>query len=134
MLKEEGLTIDLEDFEPTLVRGKVRVVEKDINYVVSLQDQKIGFSVDEHDNWLLMHSISKARTVLDVCCYSGGFALNATFRGVLHVTGIGSSLILDFRHLWFISFDLLIGEPTIKTIFINVSNPNRDPSSGLLEC
>lgn len=92
MLKEEGLTIDLEDFEPTVVKSKVKVMENGINYLVSLEGQKTGFYADQRDNRLMVRSLSKGRTVLDVCCYSGGFALNAAFGGAVHVTGIDSSL------------------------------------------
>lgn len=92
MLKEEGLTIDLKDFEPTVVKSKVKVMENGINYLVSLEGQKTGFYADQRDNRLMVRSLSKGRTVLDVCCYSGGFALNAAFGGAIHVTGIDSSL------------------------------------------
>ena len=92
MLKEEGLIIDLKDFEPKLVKSKVKVMENGINYIISLEGQKTGFYADQRDNRLLVGSLSKGRTVLDVCCYSGGFALNAAFGGAVHVTGIDSSL------------------------------------------
>ena len=61
------------------------------------------------------------------------FTLNFSTKMIsLHVFPPYREIILYFRHLWFIYFDLVSGEPTVKTIFVNVSNPNRDPSSGLL--
>lgn len=69
------MTIDLEDYDPTLVKSKVKVMENDNNYIVSLEGQKIGFYEDQRDNRLLMCSISKGKIVLDVCCYSGALHL-----------------------------------------------------------
>jgi len=34
------------------------------------------------------------------------------------------------RHLWFISFELSLRVSIVETIFVNVSNPKRDPSLG----
>jgi len=48
----------------------------------------------------------------------------------LHVSPPYKEMILDLRHLWCISFEIRLGVSTVETIFFNVSNPNRDPSSG----
>ena len=63
-------------------------MENGINYIVSLEGQKTGFYADHCDNQILVHSLSNGRTILDVCCQSGGFALNAAFGGAVHVTGM----------------------------------------------
>jgi 23S rRNA G2069 N7-methylase RlmK/C1962 C5-methylase RlmI len=72
-----------------------QVMENGINYIVSLEGQKTGFYADQRDNRLLVGSLSKGRTVLDVCCYSGGFALNAAFGGAVHVTGMDQFKPMD---------------------------------------
>ncbi|KAH9302637.1 hypothetical protein KI387_014220 [Taxus chinensis] len=87
ILKEEGLNIDIECEEPISTENRVKVMENGINYIISLEGQKTGFYADQRDNRLLVGSLSKGRTVLDMCCYSGGFALNAAFGGAVHVTG-----------------------------------------------
>lgn len=92
ILKEEGLNIALESQDPLSTNKRVKVMENGINYIVSLEGQKTGFYADQRDNRHLVGSLSKGSTVLDVFCYTGGFALNAAFGGAVHVTGIDSSL------------------------------------------
>jgi len=46
----------------------------------------------------------------------------------LHVSPLYREMILDFSHLWFIYFELSPKVSTVETIFVNFSNPNRDPS------
>ncbi|XP_057819134.2 uncharacterized protein LOC131032203 isoform X2 [Cryptomeria japonica] len=91
ILKEEGLNINLEYQKPISAENRVKVMENGIHYIVSMEGQKTGFYADQRDNRLLVGSLSKDRTVLDLFCYSGGFALNAAFGGAVHVTGIDSS-------------------------------------------
>lgn len=62
------------------------------------QGQKTGYYCDQRDNrYTLAHYVSssndnKKKRVLDLCCYHGGFALNALVHGnALHVTGVDSS-------------------------------------------
>ncbi|XP_074581856.1 uncharacterized protein LOC141838314 [Curcuma longa] len=93
ILKEEGLEISSNgEHISSSCRGRVKVKENGICYLVSLDGQKTGFYADQRDSRLLISSISRDRTVLDVCCYSGGFALNAAFGGASNVIGIDSSL------------------------------------------
>lgn len=94
ILKEEGLKftdptellIDLPD-----EIDEVEVLENGIKYRASPTGQKTGFYADQRDSRLLMRSLCKGKTVLDLCCYSGGFALNAAVGGASHVTGVDSS-------------------------------------------
>eukprot|EP00252_Welwitschia_mirabilis_P020803 TRINITY_DN5179_c0_g1_i2.p1 TRINITY_DN5179_c0_g1~~TRINITY_DN5179_c0_g1_i2.p1 ORF type:complete len:431 (-),score=72.72 TRINITY_DN5179_c0_g1_i2:179-1471(-) len=72
--------------------GINHVKENGVYYSISLHGQKTGFYVDQRDNRRFVGSVSKGRKVLDVCCYSGGFSLNAAMGGAVHVTGIDSSL------------------------------------------
>ncbi|KAL2632026.1 hypothetical protein R1flu_016712 [Riccia fluitans] len=70
---------------------EVEVVENSIRYRASPTGQKTGFYADERDNRHFLRLLCKGKTVLDLCCYSGGFALNAIVGGASHVTGVDSS-------------------------------------------
>lgn len=62
-------------------------MENGIKYVVSLEGQKTGFYADQRENRHYISNISNGKTVLDICCYSGGFSLNAIQGGALNVIG-----------------------------------------------
>ncbi len=49
---------------------------------------KTGFFLDQRENRLRLRDFAAGRDVLDVCCCSGGFALNAAAAGARRVTGI----------------------------------------------
>ena len=46
---------------------------------------KTGFFADQRDNRWLVRNLAKGRAVLDLCCNSGGFALNAVVGGATKV-------------------------------------------------
>jgi len=73
--------------------GPVFIVENGIRYGVDLAEgQKTGFYLDQRDNRRAAASYFRDRKVLDMFCYSGGFALNAAVHGHAHeVLGIDSS-------------------------------------------
>ncbi|KAF4385991.1 hypothetical protein G4B88_031126 [Cannabis sativa] len=71
---------------------RTKVVENGICYAISLEGQKTGFYADQRENRHFISTISGGQKVLDICCYSGGFALNAARGGAIAVTGIDSSL------------------------------------------
>jgi 23S rRNA G2069 N7-methylase RlmK/C1962 C5-methylase RlmI len=50
-----------------------------------------GFYADQRQNRAFIGSLSNGKTVLDLCCYSGGFALMAAAAGAAAVTGVDSS-------------------------------------------
>lgn len=64
-----------------------QVMENGIVYLVSLEGQKTGFYADQRENRHFVSLLSKGQRVLDVCCYSGGFALNAAKAGADNVLG-----------------------------------------------
>ncbi|XP_039004109.1 ribosomal RNA large subunit methyltransferase I-like isoform X3 [Hibiscus syriacus] len=41
---------------------------------------------------MFLSTISHGQRVIDVCCYSGGFALNAAKGGAMSITGVDTSL------------------------------------------
>lgn len=65
-----------------------QVMENGIVYLVSLEGQKTGFYADQRESRHFISTLSKDQRVLDLCCYSGGFALNAANGGANNVIGI----------------------------------------------
>lgn len=65
-----------------------QVVENGISYIISLEGQKTGFYADQRENRQFIRNISEGQRVLDMCCYTGGFALNAASGQATSVTGI----------------------------------------------
>jgi len=83
ILKLEGLEV-----EPRLLAGKlpsepIEIVENDLRFEVDLSEgQKTGFYLDQRDNRRVAASyLPPNAKVLDMFCYSGGFALNAAKHG-----------------------------------------------------
>lgn len=63
--------------------------------------QKTGFFLDQRLNRQLVRSLSEGKKVLDICCYSGGFSLNAAMGGahsVWSLDGDRHALDLVDRH------------------------------------
>ncbi len=75
---------------PGEAAGKVRIEEHGVRYEVDLEaGHKTGFFCDQRDNRRRFAELSSGRSVLDVCCYSGGFAIAAKVRGpAAAVTGV----------------------------------------------
>jgi len=85
---------ELEDSNEEIKNAhETDIVENGVKYAVSLGSmQKTGFYCDQRENRLLLRSfIKKGDRVLDLCCYSGGFAINAALAGADEVIGIDSS-------------------------------------------
>ncbi|KAJ1278109.1 hypothetical protein BS78_04G054000 [Paspalum vaginatum] len=91
ILKEEGLEITEQKEPASSSCSTVKVTENGIFYLVSLDGQKTGFYADQRENRHFISLVSKDQSVLDICCYSGGFALNAAKGGADNVIGIDSS-------------------------------------------
>lgn len=73
--------------------GPVFVAEHGLRYGVDLAGgQKTGFFLDQRENRRAAAAYFRGRSVLDVCCYSGGFALAAAaLGGAREVLGLDSS-------------------------------------------
>lgn len=87
----------LEGIKPSLVKdivasapGKVRIREHGVRYEVDfVKGHKTGFFCDQRDNRLRFSRLVKGARVLDLCCYTGGFALAAAHLGAAaEVTGV----------------------------------------------
>ena len=49
---------------------------------------KTGSFLDQRENRALVRRLARGRVVLDCCCYTGGFALNAAAGGAESVCGV----------------------------------------------
>lgn len=93
ILKEEGLDLSSStELNLSDAFDKVKVLENGICYLVSLAGQKTGFYADQRENRHFLSTISDHQNVLDLYCYTGGFALNAASGGAVNVTGVDTSL------------------------------------------
>jgi 23S rRNA (cytosine1962-C5)-methyltransferase len=58
------------------------IEEHGVKYGVDVAEgQKTGFFLDQRDNRLRAAQFVRGKRVLDLCCYTGGFALNALVNG-----------------------------------------------------
>lgn len=87
----------LEGIKPSLVKeivadapDKVRIREHGVRYEVDfVAGHKTGFFCDQRENRLRFSQLVKGGRVLDLCCYTGGFALAAGYLGgASEVTGV----------------------------------------------
>jgi 23S rRNA (cytosine1962-C5)-methyltransferase len=70
----------------------VAIEENGVRYFVNaLSGQKTGWYFDQRDNRAFMASLARNRSVLDVYCHSGGFAVLVARAGARDVYGIDSS-------------------------------------------
>ncbi len=71
---------------------RIAVEENGVRYFADIGGgQKSGWYFDQRDNHAFMAKLAKARSVLDLYCYAGGFALAAAKNGAKDVLGIDSS-------------------------------------------
>ncbi|WCJ28643.1 Ribosomal RNA large subunit methyltransferase I [Euphorbia peplus] len=91
ILKEEGINVSISKEIP-VCHERTKVVENGISYAISHAGQKTGFYADQRENRQFISTIAAGQRVLDICCYSGGFALNAVQGGAVEVLGVDSSL------------------------------------------
>jgi 23S rRNA (cytosine1962-C5)-methyltransferase len=92
ILDEEGLELRDGPVRGTVPEAPIEVREGELSFAVDLRTgQKTGFYLDQRDNRASAAAYARGRTVADVCCYSGGFALTAAAGGALQVTGVDTS-------------------------------------------
>ena len=67
----------------------VQIREHGVRYEINFSDgHKTGFFCDQRDNRHQFGALAAGRTVLDLCCYTGGFAISAALAGAGEVTGV----------------------------------------------
>ncbi|HAV61977.1 MAG TPA: class I SAM-dependent rRNA methyltransferase [Verrucomicrobiales bacterium] len=83
----EGIRIDPKLSDP--VRS-VRIREHGVRYEVNFAEgHKTGFFNDQRENRFRFSRLTKGLRVLDLCCYTGGFAVSAAVAGgAADVTGV----------------------------------------------
>jgi 23S rRNA (cytosine1962-C5)-methyltransferase len=92
ILAEEGL--ELSDhiawgIEPD---ESVIISENGVRFEVNLATgQKTGFYLDQRSNRVLLEKYAKGKSVLDLCTYTGGFALHAAKAGASEITAVDVS-------------------------------------------
>lgn len=81
----EGFQVAPRDSDP----AAAQVSEHGVRFHVDLRvGHKTGFFLDQRDNRRDLAALSRGKRVLDVCTYSGGFALHAALGGAASVTGV----------------------------------------------
>ena len=74
--------IDPATAPPSEPVHRVRIVENGVNFEVDFaQGHKTGFFCDQRDNRLKLSRLVEGKTMLDLCCYSGGFSIHAKLHG-----------------------------------------------------
>lgn len=67
----------------------ITIQENNLQMYVNLQTgHKTGYFLDQRDNRYCLAQLSVNKTVLDLCCYTGGFAISAALAGAKEVTAI----------------------------------------------
>lgn len=94
MAREEGF----EPFDPEAVggpppEGPVTIDDDGLRFEVDLlHGHKTGFYLDQRANRRRLRAHADGARVLDIFCYTGGFALAAACGGAASVTGIDNSM------------------------------------------
>ncbi len=68
---------------------RVKIQEHGVRFEVDLEEgHKTGFFCDQRENRRRLAALARDRNVLDVCCYSGGFAVAAAVAGARSALGV----------------------------------------------
>ncbi|MFN3193446.1 MAG: class I SAM-dependent rRNA methyltransferase [Aureliella sp.] len=69
---------------------EVSIHEGEVRFVVNFQDShKTGFFCDQRENRQRLAELCRGKSVLDLCCYTGGFSITAAKAGqAAEVTGV----------------------------------------------
>lgn len=92
-LQQDGMELDEEDNHEN-EDAMVVATESNIQYATFpyMRGQKTGFYCDQRENRSHFAQCCEDKRVLDLCCYHGGFSLNAAIHGhAMHCTGVDSS-------------------------------------------
>ena len=90
---------ELEGLGPKvgILRGSISnlqfsIIEHDLHFLVNLQyGHKTGFYLDQRKNRRRVRELSRDKDILDCCCYTGGFTVNALAGGAKSVVSVDSS-------------------------------------------
>lgn len=88
----EGIELAADRHWGELPAAPITIRENDLSFEVDLSEgQKTGFYLDQRENRVAAARYLRGKRVLDLFCYTGGFALNAAKLGAAEVTGIDGS-------------------------------------------
>ena len=74
------------------VPDEIEIREHDARMLVSIPNgQKTGHFLDQQENRGRIRPYCRDRTVLDLCCCTGGFSIHAALYGAQHVTSVDVS-------------------------------------------
>eukprot|EP00985_Skeletonema_marinoi_P018301 scaffold10205_cov215-Skeletonema_marinoi.AAC.4 len=92
-LKQDGYELSFESEASDEDDTEVIATESSVKYLTYpySNGQKTGFYCDQRDNRLMVAEYCRDKRVLDLCCYNGGFALNAMAQGAAQCVGVDSS-------------------------------------------
>ncbi len=91
-LRAEGLTLEDKPLWGEPPKQAAEIYEHGVRYLVDLAEgQKTGFYLDQRENRQAVVRYVRGRRVLDMFCYTGGFALAAAHAGAETVLGIDTS-------------------------------------------
>ncbi len=93
MARNEGVQIEAGWTLGTAPEGPVLIEEHGLRFALDLETtQKTGFYLDQRENRAAVAKLAGGRRVLDLFCYTGGFALNTKGPGKAEsVRGVDSS-------------------------------------------
>jgi len=93
--EQEGFPAGFEELTGTLPAEPIAITEHGLTYWIDPRaGQKTGFFLDQRENRLAVAGYCRGRDVLDLYCYTGGFALNALKSGgAKSVLGVDSSQV-----------------------------------------
>jgi 23S rRNA (cytosine1962-C5)-methyltransferase len=90
---KEGLRPGEETTQGSIPPELVEIIENGLRYQVDLKaGPKTGFYLDQRENRRVVAGYCQGKRVLDLCCFSGGFSLNAVQNGgAAETLGVDSS-------------------------------------------
>jgi 23S rRNA (cytosine1962-C5)-methyltransferase len=92
LAKLEGLHLPDRVIRGTPPNGPIFVAERGLRFGVDLAEgQKTGYYLDQRDNRQAAAAYARGRRVLDMFCYSGGFAVACAAAGARSVLAVDSS-------------------------------------------
>ena len=80
MLSQEGM--EAEEIRSSALASRTTIQELGTRFKVDLATgHKTGFFCDQRENRRMLATLCRGRSVLDLCCYTGGFAIQAKKLG-----------------------------------------------------
>lgn len=88
LARVEGISTKPHPLADTRLR-KTKIHEHGATFEIDFAEgHKTGFFCDQRDNRRRFATLAKDRRVLDLCCYTGAFSVQAALAGAAEVTGI----------------------------------------------